>query len=240
MLLSELAKDGKEIHYYALDISDVALFSSLQVLKAEFKDSPQINISGLIGTYQDCVEWITESACFENPSVTFLWVGNSIANLSKPEASVLISKFRHACASGNIECRFLVSADSCRVTTKILKAYSPHQGLSRKFLLHGLRHCNWLFSTELFDKRVWECIVDYDEAENELLSFYTPKMNFATSIGGTPVAVRQGERILFFRSGKWSEAQMTDVAQNAGFRTATVWSDREQEYSKSIFQVLGL
>ena len=109
--------------------------TSLQALQAEFKHFPDISISGLLGTYDDCVDWIANNtASLRTRSVTFLWVGNSVANLSKTEASDLMGQSRQACTIAGMHCHFLVSADACADESKLLKAYNPEGGLSSLFL----------------------------------------------------------------------------------------------------------
>ncbi|RAL16896.1 N-methyltransferase fsqC [Aspergillus homomorphus CBS 101889] len=232
VILSALAKQKKEVHYYALDVSQSALLNNLQALQEEFKCFPKISISGLLGTYDDCVDWISNNdATLHALPVTFLWVGNSVANLSKSEASNLMAGFRQACSVARIDCRFLVSADACADEGKLTKAYNPESGSSRTFLRHGLNHVNRLFNTDLFDGATWNCTVEYDREENEVLAFYFPVIDVTFPIDDTgSVTVHQGEHIFFFRSGKWNQEQMGTVARQSGFQVSRVWRDLDEEY----------
>ncbi|PYI25694.1 hypothetical protein BP00DRAFT_490704 [Aspergillus indologenus CBS 114.80] len=233
IILSALAKQGKEIQYYALDVSEAALRTSLRALQAEFEHFPNISISGLLGTYDDCVDWIANNtASLHTRSVTFLWVGNSVANLSKTEASDLMGHFRQACAVAGMHCHFLVSVDACAEENKLLKAYNPDGGLSSLFLRYGLLHVNELLQADLFNGVVWNCLLEYDWEENEILTFYSPESDVTLSSGAKSVTVHHGEKIFFFRSGKWNEEQMSSIAQRGGFQVSQVWRDAKQEYGK--------
>ncbi|RAH49190.1 uncharacterized protein BO95DRAFT_10754 [Aspergillus brunneoviolaceus CBS 621.78] len=233
IILSALARQGKKVQYYAMDVSESALRSSLQALQAEFKHFPDISISGLLGTYDDCVDWIANNtASLHTRSVTFLWVGNSVANLSKTEASDLMGQFRQACAIAGMHCHFLVSADACADESKLLKAYNPEGGLSSLFLRYGLLHVNKLLRADLFKDVVWNCLLEYDREENEILTFYSPESDVTLLSGATSVTVHHGEKIFFFRSGKWNREQMSIIAQQGGFQVSQVWRDAKQEYGK--------
>ncbi|PYH48571.1 uncharacterized protein BP01DRAFT_389173 [Aspergillus saccharolyticus JOP 1030-1] len=231
IILSALATQGKEVQYYAVDVSESALRTSLRALQAEMNCFPTIRISGLIGTYDDCVDWITNNpATAHAPSVTFLWVGNSVANLSKAEASNLMGSFRQACCTAGIQCRFLVSADACTDASKLIKAYNPRFGPSCSFLRHGIQHVNRLFGMSLFEDAIWDCTIEYDRQASEILAFYSPKVDVAWALDSGPVTVHQGEMIFFFRSGKWNEEQMGNIARQSGFQVSQVWKDSQEEY----------
>ncbi len=114
----------KPVHYFALDVSREGLRASLIELKNAFKESPFITITGLLGTYDDCVAWLSG---LKSPrglgSVTILWLGNSIANLdSQEQASAFLARFGTACQHARLACRFVVSTDICQRDEKVLEA----------------------------------------------------------------------------------------------------------------------
>ncbi|RAL02613.1 uncharacterized protein BO80DRAFT_443414 [Aspergillus ibericus CBS 121593] len=229
IILSALARQGKQVWYYALDVSKSALRQSLQFLHEEFMYCPNVRIAGLIGTYDDCVDWVAHNtSTLHGLPATFLWVGNSMPNLSKTEASDLMNNFRRACGVAGISCRFLVSADACADESRLLKAYDPEAGTSRTFLRHGLHRAKTLLGTDSFEEEVWNCTVEYDRKENEILAFYSPRVDVILAVDLT---VHKGDKIFFFRSGKWNESQMETIAHQAGgFQVSHVWRDSNEEY----------
>ncbi|KAI9042399.1 putative duf323 domain-containing protein [Aspergillus affinis] len=227
-ILSALEKDRQEVHYYALDVSSDALRKSLGALKEQFKDAKNIHVSGLIGTYEDCADWLASS--LPALTVTFLWIGNSIANLRQQDASILMGKFRQACLRISAECNFLISADGCAVEERLLKAYSPNEQPSRTFLFHGLHHANRLLGRNAFDKNDWDCICEYEKEQNELHFSYSPKRDLELDIGLFSVEFTKDEKVPYFMSGKWSESQVSAIAENAGFHVGDVWRDVQDEY----------
>ncbi|TVY28507.1 N-methyltransferase [Lachnellula hyalina] len=229
-ILENLEKEGHEVSYFALDVSEEALRQNLGAMSERFKSCGKISISGFIGTYEDCVEWLTTSANLPVSTVTFLWVGNSIANLSKTEASALMSRFREACCKISIDCSFLVTADCCTAEDRLVKAYDPDVSSARTFLYHGLHHANRLMGENIFEANHWKCIMKYEQKENELLFSYVAKQDVEVDVHQLHVTVKKGEEIHYFLSGKWSQAQMRVIAENAGFEVRKTWTDAQNEY----------
>ncbi|KAI3317691.1 histidine-specific methyltransferase [Xylariaceae sp. AK1471] len=229
-LLAAMESEQRHAHYYALDVSEDALCKNLGDLKKQFANSKYISISGLIGTYEDCGEWLGSSAKLPGSAVTFLWLGNSVANLTKLDASVLIGQFRQACGKMLLDCNFLISADSCAVQKQILEAYNPNDGPSRKFLFHGLHHANRLLERDVFREDEWNVLPVWDEAQNELHCSYAPKTDIQLDLGQVQVTLNQGEPVHYFMSGKWTEAQVTSIAENAGMKVGNIWKDTQQHY----------
>ncbi len=225
-----MEKERRHVYYYALDVSDDALCSNLGALKKQFNESQFINISGLSGTYDDCAEWLASSSSLPVSAVTFLWLGNSVANLNQHDASVLMGQFRQACSKMSADCNFLISADCCAVEDRILKAYDPNDGPSRTFLFHGLHHANRLLGQEVFKEAEWDAVPEWDNVQNELRYSYAPKADIDLNVGSLHVALKKGEPIHYFMSGKWSESQMGSIAEKAGPQVGKVWRDTQKEY----------
>ncbi|THC96195.1 hypothetical protein EYZ11_004314 [Aspergillus tanneri] len=134
VILSAFEPLGRPITYYALDVSAGELHASLKMLKNAFVDSAAVSISGLHGTYDDCATWLASFSSSLLPglgtgrAISFLWLGNSIANMSAAEASALLSRFSHACCASQLQCRFLITSDACGDPATVLRSYNP--GLS--------------------------------------------------------------------------------------------------------------
>jgi uncharacterized SAM-dependent methyltransferase len=218
------------VYYYALDVSEEALHKNLSALKQQFAKSRFINIEGLSGTYDDCTEWLGRSAILPASTVTFLWLGNSVANLTQNEASSLMSQFHQACRKMSVDCRFLVSADCCNVEHDILEAYDPNKGPSRTFLFHSLHHANRLLGENVFKEEEWDAVPEWDKVQHELRYNYTPKTNLHIRVGDLEISLTKDESIHFFMSGKWHESQMRLIAREAGMTVDKIWRDAQQQY----------
>ncbi|KAK6860297.1 N-methyltransferase [Apiospora arundinis] len=179
-ILAHFCKQQKPIQYFALDVSHQSLTESLTGLRISLQDAPMVSITGLLGTYDDCVAWL--AACGANnmgsngssdlnglrggvdgringellTSLTILWLGNSIANLeTQAEASTFLSRFGAACRDARLKCQFIVSADICRNKAKIREAYRTGRPEFRNWLLSSLEAANLALCHEAFAAADW-------------------------------------------------------------------------------------
>ncbi|KJZ72510.1 hypothetical protein HIM_08034 [Hirsutella minnesotensis 3608] len=229
-LLAALEHQKRHVRYFALDVSDEALHKNLAILRRQFIHSKFVSISGLSGTYDDCAEWLATSAKLPVSNVTFLWLGNSVANMARDEVSSLMGQLRLACRNMSAECRFLVSADCCTDRDRILKAYNPNEGPSRTFLFHGLHHANRLLGRPVFNEKDWDAVPKWEEVDHELQYSYVPNKDVKLDIGHGCVEIKRGEPIAYFMSGKWHPSQMGSIAENAGLAIGKMWMDTRQDY----------
>ncbi|KAI1387345.1 histidine-specific methyltransferase [Hypoxylon trugodes] len=235
-LLAAMEKERRHVYYYALDVSDDALYKNLNSLKKQFIDSQFISIAGLSGTYDDCVEWLASSASLPASTITFLWLGNSVANMPQQDVSILLGQFHQACRKMSADCNFLISADSCADENRILKAYDPTSGSSRVFLFHGLHHANRLLGQAVFKEEEWNAIPEWDKVLNELRYSYVPKKDVHLDVGKLQVTLKRGEPIHYFMSGKWNESQVGSIAEGAGLEVGKTWRDTQKEYCFYLLQ----
>ncbi|PHH92577.1 hypothetical protein CDD83_6739 [Cordyceps sp. RAO-2017] len=232
-LLAALDRQERQVYYYALDVSDEALHKSLGGLRKQFAGSEFVTIAGLSGTYDDCAAWLAASASLPGSAITFLWLGNSVANMGRDTVSALLGKLRQACRDMAADCSFLVSADCCADRGRILRAYDYAAGPSRTFLFHGLHHANRLLGKPVFNEDDWDAVPEWDEAEHELRYDYAPRKDMLLNLGSRrSVEVKRGERIPFFMSAKWDTSQVQSMAEKAGFAVGKLWQDARKEYGE--------
>lgn len=125
--------------------------SSLKNLSKRVGKTTSVKIQGLLGSDDDCVTWLATSPNLGRPkSVNFLWVGNSIANFHRPEASSLLSRFSRVCKKSGINCQFFVGADACNDEAKVMAAYDTAKEPLCNFILNFLRHANTVIGQEIF------------------------------------------------------------------------------------------
>jgi uncharacterized SAM-dependent methyltransferase len=194
-----------------------------------------VKVRGLLGTYDDCVAWLaSDPKMIIQSSVTFLWMGNSIANLQPHDASLLLSRFSHICAKQSIGCQFIVAADACTHKTTIMAAYDTAKRPLHDFLLNGLQHANTVLGQDVFQASDWTCAVEMNDRENVLNTYYTPRRDLQLDIDGLAVDFRKGDRVLAITSGKWTEKDVNAVGVNAGLRIADIWRDMSRIYCNNV------
>jgi uncharacterized SAM-dependent methyltransferase len=196
-----------------------------------------VDIRGLLGTYNDCATWIASFPGLDaHKFISFLWMGNSIANLQPFEARSLLSQFVHACKKADVKCQFVVSIDACGQEGRILKAYDTTKQPFRTFLLNGLRAANAVTGREVFQECDWTCTAEFDVLKHGLSIYYAPCRDVWCEIGGHRIAIGKGEKIRIVTSGKWTEMDVDVISSKAGLRVCDVWRDSENIYCEEIRQ----
>ncbi|KAI2625239.1 histidine-specific methyltransferase [Xylaria nigripes] len=237
LILSGLRKQPKPIHYIALDVSRESLYASLAELEREFADCRFISIAGLLGTYDDCIAWLSGlKSLRERQSVTIMFLGNSFGNIKSPdEASGFLERFSTACQHAQLACRFLVSTDICQKHVKVLEAYNVQTPEFRTFLINALRSANLALGYEAFSPADWIASNWLDIYERTLRLYVTAKHDLLIPLplpgnkSGT-VTIRKGERIHLINSAKWNEEDMGSICKQAGFQIQQRWKDVTGDY----------
>lgn len=88
ILLKALERSGKDIDYYALDLS-------LKELERTLADVPRfhhVRCHGLHGTYDDGLAWLKAGRNANRPKCV-LSLGSSIGNFHRPDASAFLKDF---------------------------------------------------------------------------------------------------------------------------------------------------
>jgi EasF-like predicted methyltransferase len=230
IILSAFERQQREISYYALDISRGELTDGLDKLVAVFGGSQYVKLRGLLGSYEDGVGWLAGYATSDMPkTVTFLWVGNSIANLTQSEAGSLLAEFVGACQNLRINCQFIISMDACQDEDKILAGYHIDGPMS-PFILNGLQHANHILGDEVFRHDDWKCARDFDTTDRSLRVYYEAVRDADVHVDGSDFAFRKGDRITAITSGKWTEDDVHMMCVEAALEVVHVWPSAEKDY----------
>jgi EasF-like predicted methyltransferase len=223
ILLDALDRKGKNVSYYALDVSQVELERTLaEVPHGTFK---HVQCHGLHGTYDEGFDWLKkpENAC---RSKTILSLGSSIGNFSRHEAAKFLSQF-----SGilNPDDTLLLGIDACTNPDKVYHAYNDRQGLTHDFILGGLKQANTLLGYDAFDIAKWHVIGRYDSETDRHEAFVSP--NEDVTVEGA--FIRAGEQVRIEESYKYNSAQSEQLWSDAGLTEGAKWTNSEGDYGKS-------
>ncbi|RYP21986.1 hypothetical protein DL767_009135 [Monosporascus sp. MG133] len=230
-----LRKQQKPVHYFALDLSRDSLVASVLELRSSFQDSPFITITGLLGTYNDCITWLSGAKSLsEYRFMTILWLGNSIANMDSPEeASVLLGRFGAACERAQLACRFVVSIDICQKDAKVKDAYSGPE--LRDWLLNSLETASLALGYDAFSSADWRDSTWMDNYSRTLHVCLAARRDVLIPLpspvdGSQAVTIHKGQYVTMIRSGKWKEETVGDICEQAGFQIQQRWKDDDGDY----------
>lgn len=246
------------VTYYAVDLSEESLRESLAPLREAF---PSITFVGLLGTYEDSVDYVAKTVPATTPK-TYLWLGSSIGNLDRPAAAAFL---RDICAKGmNPGDTFLCGIDRRNASKDIALAYDDPSGVTRDFILEGLDNVNTIFGTTVFDRAGFAYVSEYQEEEGRHAAYYRSlKKQTLRFREGAVVELDDGEMINVEYSYKWSSEevnvffvlrvsslcegdcsdtccvlhlQVNELVETAGFYNVGKWSDPKDMYDLHLFQ----
>ncbi|KAI9736455.1 MAG: hypothetical protein M1818_006189 [Claussenomyces sp. TS43310] len=224
ILLEALESAGKDIDYYALDLSLAELERTLGAVPPFM----HVRCHGLHGTYDDALVWLKTGEAASRPKC-ILSLGSSIGNFSRTEAVSFLRGFTNVlrpCDS------MLVGLDACYDSAKVYNAYNDKKGVTHKFILNGLSHANTLLREKVFDVDEWEVIGEFihDKEGGRHQAFYAPKKDVLCC----DVRIKAGERVQVEQSLKYSKDESRVLWARSELREVGKWSASTESYSKII------
>ena len=181
---------------------------------------------GLLGTYDDGLAWLKETAILGRPKC-ILWMGSSIGNIDRTEAAEFLKGFSDVLRDQDA---MLIGIDACQESDKVYHAYNDKQGTTHEFILNGLVHANKLMGKEVFKRDDWKVIGEYDEMAGRHQAFCSPIRDVVVE----ETLIRAGEKIRIEESYKYSLLQSQELWQRAGLMVRARFGNRSDEYRKLI------
>ncbi|KAH8728610.1 C-type lectin protein [Phaeosphaeriaceae sp. PMI808] len=220
MLLQAIDRLGKQVEYYAVDLS-------LPELQRTFGQIPiegykHVKCYGLHGTYNDALEWM-KSSNVKGRSKTVLWLGSSLGNFKRHEAPPFLAGFAEAMQPGDT---MLIGIDSCKNADRVYHAYNDRSNITHEFIINGLRHANELMDSTIFKIDDWEVIGEYDKDAGRHHAFVSPRKDVI--IDG--VHIPQGERVRIEESYKYSNDQILQLWEQARLVGNIAWFNSKGDY----------
>ncbi|KAH6718083.1 C-type lectin protein [Leptodontidium sp. MPI-SDFR-AT-0119] len=221
ILLEALDSAGKDIDYYALDLSLKELYRTLEQVP-EFK---HVKCHGLHGTYDDGLDWLKTPENIDRPKCV-MSLGSSIGNFSREGSAKFLKGFSDMLQS---EDSMLVGLDATSDPAKVYHAYNDREGITHKFILNGLANANDIYKEQVFELEDWRVIGEYvfDAEGGRHQAFCSPVHD--VNIKG--VDIKAGERIQIEESLKYSPEGAAQLWKASGLVEADRMSASSDAYS---------
>ncbi|KAL8916792.1 MAG: hypothetical protein Q9172_006115 [Xanthocarpia lactea] len=219
ILLDALEVAKKRVNYYALDLSKPELKRTLSVVPKHYQ---YVRCHGLLGTYDDALEWLQRPDKQRRPK-WILTLGSSIGNFGRQEAAAFLHGFANTLGSND---RILVGLDACQDENKVYPAYNDRHGKTHEFIMNGLVHANRLLDKDVFKLEDWKVIGEYNEPAGRHQAFYAPIKDLV--IDG--VYIEAGERIRVEESHKYSSIQSSELWQAIGLVQQASFGNNFNDY----------
>lgn len=227
-LIEAYTDGGRQVRYMPIDVSAGILKSSAEAL---LDDYPEIEVWGLVGTYEDALAGLPER---DLPRRMALFLGSTLGNMSDPETEEFLSHVRSALDDREY---FLVGTDLQKPVEIIEAAYNDAAGVTAAFNLNILNHLNRRFDGD-FDPARFAHRAFYNR-EHDRIEMHLESLARQTArlraLDLTAV-FDEGETVRTEISRKFDLAKLRARFAAEGFAPIKSWSDPDRHFALSLFQ----
>jgi dimethylhistidine N-methyltransferase len=210
-----------ETAYVPVDVSSSALANAKQRLAKRF---PALEVYPVVGSFAQPVEIPAHLAA--RPRAGF-FPGSTIGNLMPQDAIGLLGVFRGVLSAGG---RLIIGVDLKKDARKLVEAYNDRAGVTAAFNLNLLVRINRELGCAL-DLSSFRHEAIYEPIEGRIEMHLVSKRDQYVTICGQRFRFRAGESIHTENSYKYSIAQFQELARQAGWTPARVWTDPNRQFS---------
>ncbi|OOF90644.1 hypothetical protein ASPCADRAFT_409902 [Aspergillus carbonarius ITEM 5010] len=226
ILLEALDELGREVDYFALDVSCQELERTLRVVPpGTFR---HVRCFGLLGTYDDGRDWL-QLPEIRSRSKTIISLGSTLGSFQRPDAVDFLASFVGNASGSNTS--ILLGLDGCKDPERVLAAYNDPEGVNCRFIKHGLERANEVLGYEAFDHEKWSVMGCWDAEHGSHNQYYLPLDE--VDLGGVTVPV--GRSILAVQSYKYDADDRDELCQRAGLDLVDAWTS-EHDYNVLFLQ----
>jgi dimethylhistidine N-methyltransferase len=132
LLIEQLIKNGVQINYYPIDISEKAF----HLLEQNIVENELLAVQGIVGDYMNGLEYIREHSSRKK---LLLCLGSNLGNFDRIARQVFLRRVWRNLNSGDLA---LIGFDQKKDIDILTKAYNDSQGITKKFNLNILTRIN--------------------------------------------------------------------------------------------------
>ncbi|MGB0427956.1 MAG: L-histidine N(alpha)-methyltransferase, partial [Flavobacteriales bacterium] len=220
-ILQQLLKEGYQVNYIPIDISQHAL-NGLEAMLNE--NLPELNVSPMQGTYFDVLKTLKT----KNIPKVILFLGSNLGNLLDNEARKFLSALSESINKGD---KVLLGLDTLKSKEIVLPAYNDKQGITRAFNLNLLDRINRELDAD-FDRQHFEHKPFYDEKEGIAKSYIQSKIDQNVKIQSLNkvFSFKKGENIHTEVSRKYNKTILEDILQSSQLNIETIHQDQKKYF----------
>jgi 4-dimethylallyltryptophan N-methyltransferase len=226
LLLDALEEQKKYVTYYALDLSYSELALNLQAIPLD--RFHYVRFAALHGTFDDGLHWLKNTPAVQRLPHCILLFGLTIGNYSRENAAGFLRNIaQSALSSLPAQSSIVVSLDSCKLPTKILRAYTADGVVP--FALASLGYANSLFhpkgNGKVFNEEDWYFHSEWNYAlGRHEASLITRSKDVQLGAPLQNVIVRRDEKVRFGCSYKYDGEEQRQLFCSAGLHNTAVWT----------------
>lgn len=215
--------------YVAIDISAAALAEASTRLRGRFPGLEVIAVTG------DFNEAITLPAKLAGTRKLGFFPGSTIGNLGKDEAVGFLRTARELLGENGA---LLIGVDLKKDASILVPAYDDSEGVTAAFNLNLLTRINRELDGT-FDLAQFAHEAIYNAEAGRMEIYITSRADQEVSVLGRRFAFAEGERIHTENSHKYALADITAMAEAAGWTHAQAWVDDDNLFSLNMLTQAG-
>jgi len=226
-LLDYLVKNNKDFTYMPIDISG----HILEVLRDNLGQKiPELKIECLEGEY---FEMLKKATALSSRKKVVLFLGSNIGNMEMQEAQDFCTALRNNLSEGDI---VLMGFDLKKNPKIILDAYNDKAGLTAAFNLNLLTRINRELGAD-FSLENFQHYQNYNPETGACRSYLISLCDQQVTVEGEAISFKENEWIDMEISQKFSEDDIRDMTQSAGFNVIGEIKDAKNWFVDSVLQV---
>ena len=224
ILLKALNEAGKNVDYYALDLTSDELQRTLKQLgPAALK---QVTCHGLLGTFEDGQAWLSRPENVQRPRCV-LSMGSTIGSMTRSEASQFWKDWTTTLQQGTSSGLVILGIDACKDEDNVYHAYNDQGGSNRRFILNALDHANKQLGQQKFNVADWTSRGVWDAGNGRHDQYLVPKKDVRFE---KDVVVRAGEKVFVVSSHKYNDLERAKLWSRSGLNEVQKYMTEDDTY----------
>ena len=226
LLIEEALRVQGRMRYSPIDISTEALRASSLALVEAY---PGLTVRAYAGDYFDV---LASRALRLDRRVLALFMGSNIGNYEPEQAVAILSLLRDALRPGD---GLLVGMDLKKDPAVLELAYDDPAGVTAAFNRNLLARMNRELGAN-FDVKTFDYQAQYDEERGAVKAHLVSRNAAVVRVPGMKLDIEfaAGEPIHTESAYKFAQSDIAKLADAAGFKAASSWSDRARRFSVNL------
>lgn len=229
IILQALEKLGRDVDYFALDVS----YSELQRGLEEIAEAGlnHVHCHGLLGTFDDAHAWLQLPENVKRHRCVAMF-GSTLGASTRSEAADFLAGFNktlHPTANaGETESSIILALDGCKSGERVSRAYIDSEGLHARFALNALDHANRILGYEAFRRDEWTVQGEWDERTGCMYKYLVP----LKTVSFEGLSFKAMERLHISSSHKYDAKDRVDLWKGAGLTPTARWVGNDGLYGE--------
>ena len=226
-LLKSFLKTKPQINYIPVDVSDVIISGSENLIK-KLKN---LSVMGIISNYEEGLR-IVAKKIKENKLIIFL--GSSIGNLTILQAKTFLNILRKNMGENDL---LLIGFDMLKNEKILTDAYNDRKKITAAFNLNILKRINRELKGD-FNLNKFEHNAFFNKQKSRIEMHLVSKENQTVNIKSINLKIefKKGETIHTENSYKFTDTLIKKIAGSAKLKTIKIWKDEKKYFSLVLFR----